>query len=67
MVGKNSSKDWKLGHTPRFSVMIHGEQLTVEKGRITNLAGTPLFEDFLTANDRESPLTGLKTRPSLSS
>ena len=43
MIGKNSSKDWKLGHTPKFTF----GNLEVEKGRVVNLEGTPFFEDFL--------------------
>lgn len=46
ILGKNSSKDWKLGHTPRFEVMLNGLALEVEKGRITNLPGHPDFEDW---------------------
>jgi lipoate-protein ligase A len=42
MIGKNSSKDWKLGHTPKFTF----QGLQVEKGRIANLEGTPSFEDW---------------------
>jgi len=50
MIEKLSSADWQLRHTPRFQVTLDGQTLDVEKGRITNLAGIPLFEDFLTAN-----------------
>jgi len=42
--GKLSSRDWKLCHTPRFQVNLNGQTLDVEKGRITNLEGKPLFE-----------------------
>lgn len=52
MVGRISSNDWKLCHTPRFQVTLNGRTLEVEKGRITNLEGNPLFADFLTANSR---------------
>jgi lipoate-protein ligase A len=44
IIGKISSNDWKLGHTPRFQVTLNGQMLDVEKGRITNRAGNPLFE-----------------------
>ena len=44
IIGKLSSNDWKLNHTPRFQVTINGRTLEVEKGLITNLEGTPLFE-----------------------
>ena len=45
-IGKNSSKDWKLGHTPRFEVTLNGEKLTVEKGRMTHVEGNPSFEEY---------------------
>ncbi len=45
MVGKNSSKAWKLEHTPRFSVIINGEKITVEKGSVTNAEGQLSFEE----------------------
>jgi len=41
-MGKNSSKDWKLGHTPKFTF----QDLEIVKGRITNLDGQPLFEEW---------------------
>jgi lipoate-protein ligase A len=44
MIEKLSSTDWKLCHTPRFQVTLNGQTLEVEKGRITNCAGNPLFE-----------------------
>lgn len=47
--GKNSSNDWKLGHTPRFQVDLSGRTLEVEKGRVVNLEGNPLFEEVLRA------------------
>jgi hypothetical protein len=31
---------------------LNDQTLEVEKGRIVNLDGNPLFEDFLTANGR---------------
>jgi lipoate-protein ligase A len=43
MLGKNSSNDWKLCHTPRFSF----RGLEVERGRIANREGNPLFEEWL--------------------
>ncbi len=43
MVGKISSKVWKLGHTPKFAF----QNLEVEKGQIMNLEGNPFFDDFL--------------------
>jgi hypothetical protein len=43
LLGKNSSKDWKLGHTPKFIF----ENLEVEKGRVVNLEDKPAFDDFL--------------------
>lgn len=45
MIGRLSSNDWKLNHTPRFQVTINGKMLEVEKGRITNLDGNPLFKE----------------------
>ena len=42
ILGKNSSKNWKLGHTPKFVF----KNLEVEKGRIVNLEGNPLFEEW---------------------
>ena len=52
IIEKLSSNDWKLNHAPRFQVTINGRTLEVEKGRVTNLEGNPMFEDFLTANVR---------------
>jgi lipoate---protein ligase len=49
IIGKLSSNDWKLNHTPRFQVTLNGLTLEVEKGFITNLTGTPSFEEWLTA------------------
>jgi len=46
IIGKLSSNDWKLNHTPRFQVTLNGQTLDVEKGRITNLEGTPLLSEF---------------------
>lgn len=43
MIENHSSNDWKLYHTPKFT--FKGAQ--VEKGRITNQEGTPLFEEWL--------------------
>ncbi len=43
MIGRLSSNDWKLCHTPRFQVTLDGQTLEVEKGRIINLKGWPLF------------------------
>jgi lipoate-protein ligase A len=43
IIAKISSDDWTLGHTPRFQVTVDGQTLHVEKGRVTNLAGCPLF------------------------
>ena len=43
MIGKNSSKVWKLGHTPKFVF----QNLEVEKGRVVNVEGHPSFDDFL--------------------
>jgi len=43
MIGKNSSKVWKLGHTPKFVF----QNLEVEKGRVANVEGNPSFDDFL--------------------
>lgn len=42
IIGKNSSQDWKLGHTPGFVF----QNLEVEKGRIINLPNQPWFEDW---------------------
>ncbi|MFA7370028.1 MAG: hypothetical protein WC334_10320 [Kiritimatiellales bacterium] len=47
MIGKLSSTDWKLCHTPRFQVTINGQTLEVEKGRIAGLDGSPLFEEWV--------------------
>lgn len=47
MLVKISSNDWKLGHTPRFQVELNGRELEVEKGRVMNLEGSPLFEEIL--------------------
>ncbi len=52
IIGKNVSNAWKLCHTPRFQVTLNGQALDVEKGCITNLKNSPLFEDFLTENPR---------------
>ena len=43
LLGKNSSNAWKLCHTPKFIF----RDLEIEKGRITNLEGAPLFEEWL--------------------
>ncbi len=51
-IGKISSNDWKLNHTPRFQVTINGQTLEVEKGLITNLAGNPLFKDWPDGHSR---------------
>jgi lipoate-protein ligase A len=53
MIGKLSSNDWKLGHTPRFQVTINGQTHEVEKGRIINLEETPPFGGFLSALIRD--------------
>ena len=45
IIEKLSSNDWKLNHTPRFQVAFNGQTLEVEKGRITNLEGRPLFKE----------------------
>jgi lipoate-protein ligase A len=47
MIGKLSSNDWKLGHTPRFQVTVNGQTHEFEKGRIINLEEAPPFEQFL--------------------
>ncbi|MEI7851301.1 MAG: lipoate--protein ligase family protein [Kiritimatiellales bacterium] len=47
MIGRLSSEDWKLNHTPRFQVTINSQMLEVEKGLITNLDGNPLFEEWV--------------------
>ena len=49
MIGKLSSTDWKLGHTPRFQVTINGQTHEVEKGRVINLEEAPPFGGFLSA------------------
>ncbi len=43
MVEKLSSKAWTLEHTPKFTFQC----AEVEKGRITNMEGNPLFEEWL--------------------
>jgi lipoate-protein ligase A len=50
IIGRNSSKDWNLGHTPRFQVALNGQTLEVEKGRIINFDSMPLFEEWLKGN-----------------
>jgi len=40
--GKNSSKVWKLGHTPKFTF----QGLEIVKGRVVNAEGNPLFEEW---------------------
>lgn len=45
MIGKNSSNDWKLGHTPTFFF----QGLEIEKGRVVNTEGSPRFEEVLRA------------------
>jgi len=42
ILGRISSKDWKLGHTPKFTFRDWG----IEKGRVVNVEGTPLFEEW---------------------
>jgi lipoate-protein ligase A len=42
MIGKNVSNDWKLCHTPKFFF----QGLEIEKGRITNVNGKPLFHEW---------------------
>jgi lipoate---protein ligase len=43
---KISSDLWTYCHTPRFSVTLNGQPLTVEKGRIVNLENQPLFNEW---------------------
>lgn len=43
LIERNHSKDWTLCHTPRFQLTLSGQTLDVEKGRIVNLEGKPLF------------------------
>lgn len=43
MIGKISSEQWTLGHTPRFAV----GALEVVKGRVVNRPGTIWFQDWL--------------------
>lgn len=47
IIEKLSSNDWKLGLTPRFQVTLNGRTIEVEKGRMINLEGCPLFEKQL--------------------
>ena len=47
IIEKLSSNDWKLNHTPRFQVILNGQTLEVEKGRITNFDGRLLFEEWM--------------------
>jgi lipoate-protein ligase A len=47
MINRLSSNDWKFNHTPRFQVTLNGQTLEVEKGRVANLEGQPLFETRL--------------------
>lgn len=46
-IGRNVSNDWKLNHTPRFQVTLNGQTLEVEKGLVTNLDGSPPFEEWV--------------------
>jgi lipoate-protein ligase A len=39
MIAKNSSNDWKLGHTPKFTF----RGIEVERGRVMNNAGSLSF------------------------
>lgn len=48
-IEKLSSTDWKLNHTPRFQVTLNGQTIDVEKGRIVNLEGKPLFSSDFSA------------------
>jgi len=48
VVERLSSNEWKFHHTPRFEVTLNGQTLQVEKGRIANTGGNPLFEEWLT-------------------
>lgn len=56
IIGKISSNDWKLGHTPRF--FFHPPSpdsfretggVEVQKGRVVGLDGAPLFAEWLSA------------------
>jgi lipoate-protein ligase A len=49
ITGRLSSDDWKLNHTPRFQVTLNGQTLEVEKGRVINFAGQPMFNAWLSA------------------
>ena len=48
---KRSSREWTLGHTPRFEVALNGETLRVEKGRVINRPGRELFKDLRGATE----------------
>lgn len=41
-IGKLSSNDWKLCHTPKFAY----KGVEVEKGRVVNVDGAPLFDEW---------------------
>jgi lipoate-protein ligase A len=47
LLGKISSNDWKLGHTPKFTF----RDLKIEQGRVVNREGSPPFDEFLKAGD----------------
>jgi lipoate-protein ligase A len=47
IIGRLSSDDWKLNHTPHFQVTMNGQTLEVEKGCITNFEEQPMFEAWL--------------------
>lgn len=53
MIGKNSSNDWKLGHTPKFFFHLPSlegsgetERLEVVKGRVVNRPGHVPFQEW---------------------
>lgn len=43
LVSRLSSDDWRFAQTPRFQVLLNGQTLEIEKGRITNRDGAPAF------------------------
>lgn len=56
LVGKLSSRDWTLNRMPRFELTLNGQTLQVEKGRITNLDGAPLFSEWMSLHP-DHPVT----------
>ena len=41
------AKAWTLEHTPRFQVTVNHQLVKVKQGRVINVEGAPLFEEWL--------------------